>query len=69
MTKQTYSNYFREYYKTESGHAVKKKAQKKYKHKISAMYGGICYDKARLLHREAIGKTKDIAGRTDDGQL
>lgn len=37
--KQTYDNYYREYYKTESGRAAKRRAQTKYRQKLAQLYG------------------------------
>lgn len=53
MYKQTYENYYKDYFKTESGRFALMKAREKWLRKLEDEYPGIAINEARRLRREA----------------
>lgn len=58
-SRQTYENYFREYYKTPKGRAAVRRAKKKYKQKLAREYG-LSQEKARLYRKQYLAWLKEV---------
>jgi len=51
MPKQTYSNYYREYFKTEKGHAALYASKARYHARLHEAFPGMAINKAAKLYK------------------